>query len=148
MFYFFRCVQLSECKPFMWLVRNVENLPPGTNAIKLFGCNYLSTLDSAWKAHCSYSQKSFPVLISQVILNQESKCSNSWGQCDQMARLFFQYLAIYNDENLTRSIQKVPNKGSQLCQISNKPLLKCCQRFLNVCQIGEISPNLVTQVEV
>ena len=30
------------------------------------------------------------------------------SQCDQKARLFFQYLAIYNDEILPKSIQKVP----------------------------------------
>ena len=29
-------------------------------------------------------------------------------QCDQMVILFFQYLAIYNDENLPKSIQIAP----------------------------------------
>ena len=29
-------------------------------------------------------------------------------QCDQMARLIFQYLAIYNNENLPNSIRKLP----------------------------------------
>ena len=52
-------------------------------------------------------------------------------QCDQISRLFFQYFAIYNNEILPKGIQKVPNKGSQLCQISNKPL-KCWKIFLNV----------------
>ena len=46
-------------------------------------------------------------------------------QCDQMARLFFQYLAIYKDEILPKNTQKSPKVGSQLYQISNKPL-KCC----------------------
>ena len=57
-------------------------------------------------------------------------CSSSITtlQCDQMARLFFQYLAIYNDEILPKSIQKSPKVGSQLWQISNKPF-KSCQRF-------------------
>ena len=39
-----------------------------------------------------------------------------WPDC------FFKYLAIYKDLFLPKSIQKVPNKGSQLCQISNLPL--------------------------
>ena len=61
-----------------------------------------------------------------------SSSSSSSSVDSSVTRLFFQYLAIYNDEILPKSIQKIPNKGSQLCQISNKPL-KYCQRFLNVC---------------
>ena len=30
------------------------------------------------------------------------------AQCDQMARLVFQYLAMHNNENLLKSIQIVP----------------------------------------
>ena len=29
-------------------------------------------------------------------------------QCDQIIRLFFQYLAIYSDENLPKGVQIVP----------------------------------------
>ena len=45
-----------------------------------------------------------------------------------MTRLFFQYLAIYNNDIL-------PKVGSQLCQITNKPL-KYCQipKFLLNCR--------------
>ena len=31
-------------------------------------------------------------------------------QCDQMARLFLQYLPTYNSENLPKSISKLPKK--------------------------------------
>ena len=31
-----------------------------------------------------------------------------WGQYDQMARLLFQYLAIFNIENLPKSIRNLP----------------------------------------
>ena len=34
--------------------------------------------------------------------------SPSFQQCDQMARLFVQYLAIYNDENLLNGINILP----------------------------------------
>ena len=42
-----------------------------------------------------------------------------------MARLIFQYLTIYDNKILPKSIQI----GSQLCQITNKPW-KYCQRFI------------------
>ena len=45
-----------------------------------------------------------------------------------MARLLFQYLAVYNIENVHNSIRNLP---------------KYAQIF---CLIGEISPNLVTLV--
>ena len=54
-------------------------------------------------------------------------------QCDQMARLFFQYLAIFTDERLTNS----KNIGQILKQIS-----KNCQTLYFLCQSGEILPNL------
>ena len=39
------------------------------------------------------------------------------SQCDQKARLFFQYLAIYNDEILPKNIQKVQSEFTALPNI-------------------------------
>ena len=37
-------------------------------------------------------------------------------QCDQMARLFPQYLVIYNNENLPNNYLKLAKAGSRVCQ--------------------------------
>ena len=37
-------------------------------------------------------------------------------QCDQMATLLFQYLAIYNNENLTNSIRNLPKYVQNLAK--------------------------------
>ena len=68
--------------------------------------------------------------------------NTSWQQCDQMARLFFQFLAIYNNESL-HSKEMFSKLGLQFCQILNKSS-KDSQRVLKFCQSAEISPNLVT----
>ena len=64
-------------------------------------------------------------------------------QCDQIASLFTQYLAIYNDENLPYSI-KIAKVGPKIDQIPNK-YSRNSQLF---CQSGEISPNLVTLLSI
>ena len=56
-----------------------------------------------------------------------------------MARLFVQYLAIYNNENLPNDVKF----GSIFCQILNKHF-KNGQSFYTVCQSGKILPDLVT----
>ena len=58
-------------------------------------------------------------------------------------QIFFPIFGHLQQWNFAQKHTKSPKVGSQLCQISNKPL-KCCQRFLNFCLIGKISPNLVT----
>ena len=60
-------------------------------------------------------------------------------QCDQMARLFVQFLVIYNSDNLPKSRRKLPKLLQNFAQskINRQRLLTCCQN-------GEISPNLVT----
>ena len=39
-----------------------------------------------------------------------------WVQCDQMTRLCFQYLALYSNENLPKSIQTVPKWDENFAQ--------------------------------
>ena len=36
------------------------------------------------------------------------------NQCDQMARLFVQYLAIYSNENSSNAIKELPKQVQQL----------------------------------
>ena len=64
------------------------------------------------------------------------------GQCDPMARLFIQNLAIYVNDSWLNGI-KITNEGPTFCQIQNK-ITKYVQRLLKFCQSGEILPNLVT----
>ena len=64
-------------------------------------------------------------------------------QCDQMAKLFFQYLAIYNIGHLPNTIWNLP-KCVQNCAKYLKKHFKFCQSHLKICPSGEISPNLVT----
>ena len=47
-------------------------------------------------------------------------------QCDQMARLFFQYTTM----NFCPKAYKKSQSGFTLCQTLKKPF-KCCQRVLN-----------------
>ena len=62
-------------------------------------------------------------------------------QCDQMARLFFQFLftriKVYHFDKMFSKV------GLQFCQIINKPS-KDWQRVFKFYQTGEFSPNLVT----
>ena len=67
------------------------------------------------------------------------------NQCDQMTKLCFQYLAIFSNENVPNSIQIVPKWVENFAQ--NQINLKYIAKvFLNICQSGGISPNLVTLV--
>ena len=65
-----------------------------------------------------------------------------YRQCDRIAVLFSEYLAIFNI--------KICPMGFKICQSKLKILpntnytLLNGQSFLTWCQIGEISPNLVT----
>ena len=43
-------------------------------------------------------------------------------QCDQMARLLFQYLAIYNFENLPNSIRSLPKYVQNFSKYLMEPL--------------------------
>ena len=63
---------------------------------------------------------------------------SSFEQCDQMSR-FFQYLALFVNENLLNGILQRLN----FCQIQNIPS-NDCQIFVRFCHSGEISTNLVT----
>ena len=54
-------------------------------------------------------------------------------QCDQKARLFHHFLAIYDIEIFLN----LPKKFQNFTPIQNKPLFKC-QIILNCCQSGEI----------
>ena len=65
-----------------------------------------------------------------------------WDQCDQMARIFLQYLDIYSNENLPNSVK---NCQSRLifCQALNYTL-QTCPKLSEFNYGGEISPNLVT----
>ena len=60
-----------------------------------------------------------------------------------MNRLCFQYLAIFSNENLPKSIQIVPRWVEYFAQ--NQIILKLIAKdFLNMGLSGGISPNLVT----
>lgn len=63
-------------------------------------------------------------------------------QCDQMTRLFPQYLSNYNNDSLPTSI-KIAKVGLEFCQILNNAA-KTCQRLLKFCRSGKTLQNLVT----
>ena len=65
-------------------------------------------------------------------------------QCDQMAQLFLQYLAICNNENLPNSIKNFLLRWIQNFAKVQINLENIAKDFQNFCQSGEISPNLVT----
>ena len=58
---------------------------------------------------------------------------NIWGpstqQCDQMGRLFFQYLAIYSNETHSAQWQFLAQAGSKYFQIMNTPFEKLPKTF-------------------
>ena len=62
-------------------------------------------------------------------------------QCDLMARIFVQYMAINCNKKFT--IAKNAKVGSKFCPILINPW-KNCHRLLKRFQSGKISPNLVT----
>ena len=63
-------------------------------------------------------------------------------QCDQMARSSTQYLAIYNNEHLPKSI-KIGQSWLKFFPNSKLTLQKLSKTFI-FCQSGKISTNLVT----
>ena len=63
-------------------------------------------------------------------------CQRNGQQCDQMARLFFQYLAILRLTFYTIIFAKVDWNFGQLL----KPSTLCCQNFFLFCQGGEVRP--------
>ena len=63
-------------------------------------------------------------------------------QSDQMAKLFVQYLAIYNNENLPRGIKIV--NFSRFLILSNVIQALQMAQDLMICQSEEFLPNLVT----
>ena len=74
-------------------------------------------------------------------LRREGKKMNRTLQCDQMAKLFSQYLFSENWPNRMSTFAKV-----DLCQILNKPS-RNCRRLLKFCQSREILANLVALAE-
>ena len=60
-----------------------------------------------------------------------------------MARFVIKYLALQNDESLSKRIRQVTKIGSQFCQILNG----MDKHFLKFSQSGEISSNLGTLAE-
>ena len=66
-------------------------------------------------------------------------------QCDQISRLFVQYLAIYNNGNVPKKGNKFLKVCSKFCRIVNKPSGNG-NILLTFSQSGEISLNLVTLV--
>ena len=72
----------------------------------------------------------------------ENRRSTSRTQCDQMARLCVQYLAIYNNVHSPKSIVFRQSRFKTLPIILNK--LCIIAKSYNFCQSDEISPNLVT----
>ena len=68
--------------------------------------------------------------------------SSLCNQCEQMARLFFNFGHLYQWK-LAQWHTKFANVGPRFSQIVNKPT-KIWPRLWWFCQIGEISPNLVT----
>ena len=64
-------------------------------------------------------------------------------QCDQIARLFFRFLAIYN-ENLSYSIKSWPKKVQNFAKYFINPQM--LPKTLIFGQNGENLPNLVTLV--
>ena len=71
------------------------------------------------------------VKISYALLEKEKRKDFSFGknrrrpQCDQMARLFFQYLAIHNNDVLSNYIKKFAKIGFTFCQLLNEPSKFC-----------------------
>ena len=70
-------------------------------------------------------------------------CYEVSDQCDQMARLFLQYLAIQNNENLPKSLKYLINQVHKFCQTLNG-YSRWPKYFFKICLSDEISPNLVT----
>ena len=68
-----------------------------------------------------------------------------WGQCDKMVRLFFS-IWLFATMQISPLMSQICQSRLSICQKRNK-LSKNCQRLVNFCQSGKISPNLVTLSE-
>ena len=82
-------------------------------------------------------------MCAYAYLKVRSHYAATCNQCDQMTRLVVQFLAITHNENIPLSIKYLPKVGSKWSQILNKSSISGPKKFV-FCQIGEISPNLVT----
>ena len=93
-----------------------------------------------WTSCTSYEHLAIVIFIL-ICENRDGMCFN---QCDQMARLFLQYLAIYNNENLpnSKNISKIRFKSLQVTEWT----LTILPKYIKLHQISEVSPNLVTLV--
>ena len=65
-------------------------------------------------------------------------------QCDQMVQIIFQYWTIYINVNSPKSTKNYQRWYKILPNTNLSQVLEIAQRFAEYCQIGEISPNLVT----
>ena len=77
-----------------------------------------------------------------MVLSQMNVVAGGY-QCDQIARLFFRFLAIYN-ENLSYSIKSWPKKVQNFAKYFINPQM--LPKTLIFGQNGEYLPNLVTLV--
>ena len=77
---------------------------------------------------------------------EQSLCKSLLFKCDQMARSFVQYLAIYSNQNLPKRIPNFPKQVKRLGQYFAKYLISTQKwpKVLHLCQRGKISPNLDT----
>lgn len=66
----------------------------------------------------------------------------SYQQCDQIARLFIQYWAIYSNANLPERIKNA-QVNSKFCQILSIAI-KIWKKTSNICQNDNILLNLVS----
>ena len=88
-------------------------------------------------------------LLRKEFLNVRTSLGTTYlqlaHQCDQMAKSFVQYLAIFNNVNLPNSAKV----GSTFCQILNKPLINCPIRLIflinrrNFAKSGHTDAHLV-----
>ena len=92
------------------------------------------------------------IFIEKVIKSKAAEASFSSCCCHPPKpsvtrwQYIFQYLAIYNNEQVPNSI-KIAKLGSKCCQgLLNKPFKNCQRRYFCCHSGGEILPNLVTLV--
>ena len=83
---------------------------------------------------CSCKGSHFKIIPIQHIFSSVN------NQCDQMARLLFQYLVIYNIENLPNNKRNLP-KHVQNFVLNGR--FKICQSCLKFYLSGKIWPNVV-----
>ena len=64
----------------------------------------------------------YPKGVSAFYEKEKSSMKGIGGQCDQIARLIFQYWAIYNIENLPNTIGKLPKYVKNFAKYLTDPL--------------------------